>query len=150
MTIQDIHIRQADVEDLAAINEVIRASVMSWPLADRVKRLSINVLVYDQMDASHYQFHVAENEQGLVAVAAWDPDHPDSLFHGLYVAPAYQHRGLGKRLIDTVISEVKSLDRDTLVVKAESVSARYFLKQGFEHIESNDPNHYPYLYRKNF
>ena len=123
---------------------------MSWPLAERVKRLSLNVLLYDEIDVSHYQFIVIENSQGITAIAAWDPDHEDSLFHGLYVLPEYQSAGLGKLLIEAVTSEVKALGRDSLVVKAESVSANYFVKLGFEHIETSAPNDYPYLYRKYF
>ena len=144
----EIIIRTADSGDLNAMNEVIKASIMSWPLADRVKRLSLKVLLYDETDLKHYQFIVAETDQQIVAIAAWDPDHPDSLFHGLYVSPDFQSQGLGQRLIASVISAVKALGRKTLVVKAESVSANYFIKQGFHAIPVTDHNDYPYLFCK--
>jgi N-acetylglutamate synthase-like GNAT family acetyltransferase len=144
----EFHIRQATSSDLPEINEVIRASVMSWPLAERVKRLSLNVLTYDQTDYEHYQFIVAEHQAEIVAVAAWDPDHEDSLFHGLYVSPDLHARGIGRQLINEVIKRVRALGRNKLVVKAESVSANYFVKQGFEAIPVLAPNDYPYLFQK--
>ena len=144
----NFHIRQATISDLPMINKVIRESVMSWPLAERVKRLSLNVLSYDQTDFAHYQFLVAESESSIVAVAAWDPDHPDSLFHGLYVSPDSHAMGIGRQLISEVITRVKALGKTKLVVKAESVSANYFIKQGFEAVPVTAANDYPYLFQK--
>ena len=102
-------LRPATPADLPAVNGVIERAVMTWKLAERVKRLSLPSYRYHAHDLVHLQLVVAEDmDQALVGVAAWEAanprDLPDGqsglLLHGLYVDPAHQHRGIGSLLLD--------------------------------------------------
>ena len=143
----NITYRAATRCDLADINLVIEQAVMGWPLADRLKRLSLKVLVYDATDLQHYSGFVAICNNDIIAVTMWDPDHQHSLLHGLYVNPQYQSQGIGRRLLDRAADEVRRAGNDHLPIKAERVSRSYFERMGLECVKSTDETQYPYLYR---
>ena len=148
MTQQSYDIKPARLKDLQAINNVIAAAVMSWPLADRVKRLSVNVLAYDETDFNHYDMHVAVINNDIVGVIAWDPSHPDNLLHGIYITPSAQSHGLGQQLLLHVFNLARGLGKESVVIKAERISCSYFEHLGLEKVTSERLNNYPYLYRK--
>ena len=56
--------------DLELINQVIDDAVMSWPLSERNKRLSVPVLRYDQQDFRQYRFLLYKDAGRDVGVAA--------------------------------------------------------------------------------
>ena len=95
--------------DLELINQVINGAVMSWPLSERNKRLSVSVLSYDQQDFRQYRFLLYKDASRVVGVAAWDAENMvvtangcGHLLHGLYIAPSYQGRGYGRCLMEEV------------------------------------------------
>jgi N-acetylglutamate synthase-like GNAT family acetyltransferase len=148
MTEQSYDIKPARANDLQAINVVIENAVMGWPLAERVKRLSVNVLIYDVTDFSHYNMYVAYKNHEIVGVVAWDPQHPDNLLHGIYITPAEQQNGLGKQLLSFIFTLAKELAKTSVIIKAERISCAYFEHLGLEKVTSERLNNYPYLYRK--
>ena len=142
-----ISVRYATPDDLNAINCVIDAAVMAWPLAQRVKRLSLSALRYDAQDYEHFEMFVALKDNEIVGVAVWDPVDESGLFHGLYVEPKSQRAGVGKRLMQRVLDRASYLGHESVLVRAERVSAGYFERQRFERVIVSE-SEYPYQYRR--
>jgi len=142
MSSPTLHIRLAKKDDLAHVNHVIEAAIMTWNLPERVKRLSLPSYRYTDLDFKHIDMAVAEkDEHNIVGVAAWeeaDPkDIPDGqtamLLHGIYVAPRYHHQGIGQQLFEYVETSLQS-QYDGLLVKAQEEADGFFLIQGMQRI----------------
>jgi len=135
-----LHTRLASREDLPALNEVIEAAVLAWPLAERVKRLSLPALRYGEFDLDDYTMELVESEHRVVAVAAWCESAdggglgPHILLHGLYVHPTAQGRGIGSALVRRSLQLARNRALAGLLVKAERVSAGFFEGLGFERL----------------
>ena len=158
MMATEIALRQADTKDLAAINEIIDAAIMTWDLPERVKRLSLPSYHYKQHDLETLEMIVAEKDgQHIVGVAAWEPantkDVPQgqrALFlHGIYVAPEQYRQGIGSRLLQA--AELTALGKGYagLLVKAHADAAGFFLAHGMQPLEiENEKRDYPHRYWK--
>lgn len=139
-----MHIRQAGAQDLGAINEVIRAAVMSWDLPERVKRLSMDSYCYHELDLRHFHFLVAESGEQLLGIAAIDDDiisinEQSSLtLHGLYVRPDYHRRGIGAQLFAASEDYAKRAGTQGLLVKAQKDAVNFFEKQGMQKLTVHD------------
>jgi len=159
--------------DLDCINNVVAAAVMSWPMPERIKRLSVPVLSYDSEDFKHYRFVVyrqggeikggevkggevkgGEVKGGEVkGVAAWNPEAPlvtelgtGRLLHGLYISPDCQGRGYGRDLMAAVLSEAMTLGAEGLVIKAERPSIGFFEHCGLQPLSATGATDYPYQF----
>lgn len=137
-------IRPATSDDLTRINCVVDDALRSWVLPERVLRLAPPSFYYDASDLAHMALHVLDLGDGMVpAVVAWEigdsPALPNNksalLLHGLYVAVAYQRRGIGTELLDRVFEEAKTHAVDGIAVRAWRESAGFFLTRNFEPIE---------------
>ena len=148
MSNNHINYRQAQLQDLDAINLVVENAVMNWPLAERVKRLSLNVLTYDATDFQYFTGYVAVSNDMILGFALWDANSPAALLHGLYVKPKMQSKGIGTQLMDLVIGAAKEHGKSSILVRAERVSCHYFERQGLNKIKDTSDNPYPYLYCK--
>lgn len=136
-----IRLRAAKPADLDNINNVIEAAIMTWNLAERVKRLSLPSYRYTLLDFEHLEFIVAEDgQQNIIAVAAYEPaetkDTPEQqsglLLHGLYVHPAEKNHGLGTQLFKAVENIAKEKSFDGLLVKAQKDAVGFFKKSGMQ------------------
>ncbi|TNF86041.1 MAG: GNAT family N-acetyltransferase [Gammaproteobacteria bacterium] len=129
---QNTNTRSLGVRDLDAINDVITDAVLAWSLPERVKRLSLPLLRYDEVDLEHfaaigaYALDRKVRPVGLFGVAVWDRE----TLHGLYVRPEAQRRGVGRHLLRSVAAHARQAGVSRLLVKAERVSADYFRQQG--------------------
>ncbi len=149
-------LRQADADDLEAVNNLIEAAVMGWALPERVKRLSLASYRYDQHDLSFLELAVAERPgPGLIGVAAWEPadpaDVPEAraalLLHGLYVRPAQQGAGIGTCLFDAAEQAAIRRGLDGVLVKAQADAAGFFRRLGLEPVPVLDPERdYPHRF----
>jgi hypothetical protein len=73
-------LRPAHAADLPALNGVIERAIATWPLPERVKRLTLPSYRYQPHDLDHLHLVVAEDAGGTaVGVAAWEPAHPRDL-----------------------------------------------------------------------
>ncbi|MEQ8860483.1 MAG: GNAT family N-acetyltransferase [Pseudomonadales bacterium] len=149
-------VRPAEATELAMINDIVSAAVLSWPMAERLKRIALNVLSYDAVDLREFEVLVAEIGGQPAAVAAWDAATAvdavggarGALLHGLYVRPQAQRAGLGSLLQRRVAERAAALGYHGLVVKAERVSVGYFERSGYARLDQGNPFgiDYPYLF----
>jgi N-acetylglutamate synthase-like GNAT family acetyltransferase len=141
----NINIRPANVDDLIALNRVVEAAVMSWYLPERVKRLALPSYRYNEMDLNYYSLAVIEEDEKIVAIAAWDREaHPGKqgskglLLHGIYVHPGHQRRGIGSRLFTEAENAARDLELDGVLVKAQNDAVEFFLAQGMQKLQAED------------
>lgn len=151
-----VQVRPAGTDDLGALNGVIERAVMTWKMAERVKRLSLPSYRYHAHDLDHLHVVVAEDAaHAIVGVAAWEGtaarDVPDDgrglLLHGLYVEPDRQHQGIGSRLLDAAVSAAREGGFDGLLVKAQADANEFFAAHGLQRLPVVDPvRDYPHRY----
>jgi GNAT superfamily N-acetyltransferase len=146
-------IKVASTADLPQINQVVEQAVMAWPLSERLRRLSLPLLIYTEIDYQYYQFLVKRDNTNIVAIAAWDPHtllataHGNAvLFHGLYVAPDSQGQGMGWQLVQAVADRARELPVDGLLIKAERVAVSYFEQRGLLAVAAAGRQDYPYQF----
>jgi len=137
-----IQLREASTHDLDAINKVIEIAVMGWDLPERVKRLSLPSYHYNEFDLQHLHMLIAEMNNTIVAVAAWeqaaDKDTPQGqtalLLHGLYVDPQWHRHGIGCRLFKAIEQASQAQGLDGLLVKAQKEAEPFFLAMGMQRL----------------
>jgi N-acetylglutamate synthase-like GNAT family acetyltransferase len=138
--------------DLPSINAAVEGAVMTWPLPERVKRLVLPIYRYSEADRRHLDFAVARAGAGnhVLGVAAWEPADPRDcpagrrglLLHGLYVSPAQQRRGIGKRLLQCALGASAAAGFDGLLVRAQRNAEGWFEQKGFERLPVGDARDY--------
>lgn len=148
-----ISANEADAGELHAVNRVVSDSIVSWGLPERVRRLALPSLSYNETDLQHMTIILLTNsEQKGIAIAAWEEasrsEIPENcrgaLIHGLYVVPEYQQRGLGTRLIELVAKRMAGLNNDGMAVRAWRDSLAFFRSRGFEPMHSETaPDTFP-------
>jgi len=139
-------IREAGAKDLDETNRVVEAAFMTWDLPERVKRLSLPSYRYNEADLHHLHLVVAEVDDKLVGVAAWEPaeaqDCPPGrsglLLHGLYVLPKHMRRGTGRALVREAEAAARQEGFDGLLVKAQSEAIGFFERAGFQALPVED------------
>lgn len=142
--------------ELPAVNAVIEAAVLGWQLPERVKRLVLPSYRYDAADLQHLQINALSTPaQQIVAVAAWEAadlrDTPAQqtglLLHGLYVHPAWQRQGLGKRLLQAAQQATLAGGYAGLLVKAQADAESFFAVCGLQKLPVEDSTrHYASRY----
>ena len=141
----DVLLRTDDRKDLDKINQVVEAAVMTWNLPERVKRLAMPSYRYNDHDLEHYEIVVAESENRIIGIAAWDTT-PHSgpeqtqvlLLHGIYVLPEQQHQGIGRELLAAVEMAARTRNIDGVLVKAQKDAEGFFKAQGLEKVSVQD------------
>jgi predicted N-acetyltransferase YhbS len=139
-------IRPAGKDDLDAINRIIEAAIMTWDLADRVKRLTIPTYKYNELDLQHLEIVVAERQGRILGVAAWEQantiDAPKNktalLLHGVYVDPEHHRQGIGHLLFAAAEQAVSKRQLDGLLVKAQKGSEPFYIAQGMSKLAVED------------
>jgi predicted N-acetyltransferase YhbS len=139
-------IRPASKTDLDAINRIIEAAIMTWDLAERVKRLTLPTYKYNEMDLQHLEIVVAEQSGTIVGVAAWEQansiDAPKGktalLLHGVYVDPEHHRQGIGSLLFSAAEQAVSKRRLDGLLVKAQKGSEPFYIAQGMRKLAVED------------
>ncbi len=134
-------LRPAASRDIDALNRVIERAVMSWPLPERVKWLSLPSYLYQSIDLDHLTIIVAEDMAGaILGVAAWEAANPRDLpagktgllLHGLYVDPDHWHRGIGSCLLVRAKEAVRQSNCGGLLVKAQAQAGGFFQAREME------------------
>lgn len=155
-------IRPALVSDIPTIQHI---ASLTWPVAyasilsPRQMSYMLNKMysqqeLAKQMTADGHQFFIAEQNGGTVGFAgisavdykfpaAFDislPKRQPWKLHKLYVLPSIQKSGAGKALMQTVLDAVQLNSGNFLVlnVNRNNPAYQYYLKNGFEVLESGD------------
>ena len=149
-----VKLRSGTVADLPAVNAIIDAAVMTWDLPERVKRLALPGYRYNTQDLDFLELIVAVDSDGHArGVAGLEPagaaeapggSHP-LLLHGIYVAPAWQRHGIGRRLLQASANAARRHGFDSLLVRAQAGAEAFFTRQGFASIPTTNPERdYPH------
>ena len=149
-------IRAATTSDLGALNDVIQRAIMNWQIPERVKRLSLPTLQYDELDLQHFVILVAETDDQVTAIAALDTAPQDIgqetralLLHGIYVDPAHQRQGIGRSLLSAMEEVAVQKDAGALLVKAQKDAEDFYRSMGLQKLEDDKAgNGYAYRYWK--
>ena len=142
--------RKGTAADLPTINRIVSSAVMNWPMAERVKRLSVPVLCYDATDLTQFDVIVCERLDHPIGVALFDLRHDQdaALLHGLYVLPIIRNQGVGTALMAAVFDAVRERGIGGAWVRSERVSTQFFAQAQLEHVSPRGPNDYPHLFFK--
>ncbi len=149
MNAASLHLRAATLTDLDAVNRIIEAAVMTWPLSDRVKRLSLPTYKYNELDLKHLNLMVIENrEKNILGIAAWQPadirytpkNTSALLLHGIYVDPKYHRKGIGSLLFMAAEKAAKDHYLDGLLVKAKVGSELFYQALGMQKLDVENEN----------
>lgn len=146
---------RSDLDRLNAVNRVIEEAVETWGVADRVRRLALPTLLYDEVDLRHMRFLLLDDSEGeAVAFATWE-DFGETgeahstrhlRLHGLYVLPHWQRRGLGSSLLEFVCLRAGMQGIDGILVRAWREAEAFFRRHGFETcVEPQSPESYSWL-----
>lgn len=145
MSTQTLKIRSANKDDLSTINQIIEMAVMTWQLPERVKRLALPSYRYNELDLTHYAIVVAEANNRIIGVAAWDTGLHQGpanklglLLHGIYVHPEYQRQGIGTELFNAAEDAGRAKEMDGLLVKAQIDAEGFYQSQGLVKLETED------------
>lgn len=146
----DLIIRDASTDDISVIGFIAQ---QVWPVAYK-QILSTDQLDYmlqlfyspdslrEQMVVKGHHFLLAELEEEAVGFASFSDTETEGVFklHKLYILPGYQHKGIGKALIDAVFDEVKSRNgkRIQLNVNRNNTARYFYEKIGFIIIVEED------------
>ncbi len=150
-----MRLRSATAADLPAINRVVERAIDTWPVPARVKRISLPVYCYRSADFEYQDLVVAEDDDAIVGIAAWEDAAPGDLphgyrglsLHGIYVDPAAQRRGVGTALLEAARRAAARRGLDGVLVKAQPSAIPFFEARGLERLANTHPQRdYPHRY----
>ena len=132
--------------DLQRVNVVVEASLDSWNLPSRVKRLALPSLLFSELDLEQMSVVLLEGEAGDLAVATWGmasgrdaAAHTRAvLLHGLYVVPGAQRRGFGSALLELASHWMLARGFDGIIARVWRESEAFFYKSGFTSLPRSD------------
>lgn len=148
----DLIIREASTDEISVIGFIAQ---QVWPVAYR-QILSSNQLDYmlqlfyspdslrEQMVVKGHHFLLAELEEEAVGFASFSDTESEGVYkiHKLYVLPGYQHKGIGKALIDAIATEVRTNQGTALRlnVNRNNTATLFYDKNGFSVVGQEDIN----------
>ncbi len=96
----------------------------------------------DQMDEGH-QFLILNEDNSPVGFAGFQPDYPEQgtcKLHKIYLLPETQGKGLGKMLLNEVVSRAKSAHQNSLLLNVNRYNKAFdfYKSYGFEIKEEID------------
>lgn len=147
-------VRPARAEEIEAVQGLIEAAMASWGSTPRLLRLSAPLYRIDAAALAEGGVWVAEDARyGLLGVAmaapAAVPFPQGRVFdlQGLFVAPACQGQGVGRRLVAAVAEEAVARGYAGLLVKAHARACGFFERLGCARLPVGDARRdYPHRY----
>jgi N-acetylglutamate synthase-like GNAT family acetyltransferase len=153
-----IRLRDADPSDLCSINSLIASAIGTWRLAARVKRISLPLYRYLEVDLQEMQIVVAQSgDDAILGIAALEQADagamfgglPTAVLHGIYVAPNLHRNGVGSRLLEKIETLARSRGIAVLLVKARPEAISFFNARGFGKLTTRDDRgDYPHQFHK--
>ena len=137
-----MRIREAELGDAAAMarvsvdsyhaahrDQIPEASLMQYTYEESERNWARAIRELSEADERQEYIYVAENEEGLIiGVAMGGPErshHPlyTGEIHFLYLLPAYQRRGIGRRLSISVVERLVEQGMGSLLIRVLKVNA---------------------------
>lgn len=134
-----VAIRPAQRSDLDAINGVVEAAVMSWPLPGKQKRRALPDFHFHPIDLDQSILLVAVgSHRHILGVAACDPANSACapagqlalVLDGLYVHPEHEHHDIASHLLDEAMALARRHGREGLLVKTHGEGGALLHAQG--------------------
>ena len=136
-----LHIRAADVNDIATIREIAN---ITWPVAygSYISKAQLDYMLdmmysdnslLEQMNKGH-QFYIAEQHNNPIGFASVSKEEEKSCkLNKLYVLPTEQKTGAGKALLHTAINYATSHAASCLYlqVNKQNNAQHFYSKHGF-------------------
>jgi diamine N-acetyltransferase len=136
-----LHIRAADVNDIATIREIAN---ITWPVAygSYISKAQLDYMLdmmysdsslLEQINKGH-QFYIAEQESTPIGFASVSKEEDNSCkLNKLYVLPTSQKTGAGKALLHTAINYATSHAASCLYlqVNKQNNAQHFYRKHGF-------------------
>ena len=136
-----LHIRAADVNDIATIREI---AAITWPVAygSYISKEQLDYMLdmmysstslLDQMNKGH-QFYIAEQHSIPIGFASVSKEEDNSCkLNKLYVLPTAQKTGAGKALLQKTINYATSHSSSCLFlqVNKQNNAQEFYRKHGF-------------------
>lgn len=150
-----MRLRPATPADLPAVNHIVERAIDTWPVPDRVKRISLPLYCYRSADLEFQDLVVADDGGTLRGIAAWEDATPGDLphgyrgllLHGIYVDPAAQRRGIGSDLLEAARRAAARRGLDGVLVKAQPAAIPFFEARGLERLAMTQPQRdYPHRF----
>ena len=150
-----MRLRPATPADLPAINRIVERAIDTWPVPERVQRISLPLYLYRGTDFEYQDLVVAEDDANVVGMAAWEDATPGDLphgyrgllLHGLYVDPAAQRRGVGSALLAAARRAAARRYLDGVLVKAQPTAIPFFEACGLDRLATTQPQRdYPHRF----
>lgn len=107
--------------DRQAILAILEATALFTP--DQIDAAMRQVDLSLEATGADYTVHVAEENGRVCGYTSYGPTTESESVFDLYwiaVDPAHQHRGIGKRLLESVENDVRAQQGDTLVIETSS------------------------------
>ena len=143
-----VQIRKASLNDISHVQAIAYAT---WPVAygKLLREDELNYMLEEIYSTSSLAQQIHNNHQFLLAVVDDNPIGFGSFsnengttykLQKLYVLPTVQKSGVGKMILQTIISTVKSLGGEvlTLNVKRDNVARLFYERHGFVVVEEVD------------
>jgi amino-acid N-acetyltransferase len=124
-------IRRAMKKDIRSILNLTKPSVASEELAKRT-RSSI-----EKQLADYYIFEIDKNPVACVALHSY-PEHNKAELGFLYVSPAHENQGIGRKLIQFIENKARELGFDQLITLSTQAFTYFQSKGGFVEGTPND------------
>ena len=133
------------------INQIMQEAVSRWQLTDRLLRLTLPLLRYQDEDFKTMSISMVSENKEPLGFVSWHHVQttrhsiPDSLsLHGLYIRPEAQARGFGKQLLFYAENHARAVGASRLELKAWRDAESYFRNLGFAAKDSiEQEKHYP-------
>jgi N-acetylglutamate synthase-like GNAT family acetyltransferase len=122
-------LRKAVVEDLNSINRVIELCLANRPVSDRIKKITLPLLLYEPIDFNYMT--VCVTGEPVIGVMGLQKIDEGMLLHSIYVDPYKSNKGVGSELFRQAYQLAKMNNQSRLIVKAFFESRDFFKKLGF-------------------
>lgn len=146
-----MEIRFASLKD---IPEIIKVARKTWPVSYKtiISDQQINymldlfyspVSLLNEMEILEHKFLLIQDDNNNIkafAAFSYMPPVRGARLHKLYVLPEWHHKGLGKKLISTIIDLLKRENYTFLELNVNKNNSAlvFYLKNGFEVVREED------------
>ena len=153
--LEKLTVRRFTDQDAEAVSELIRTTLKEsnakdYPEAVIAELLERHTPDYVKNRASQTHFYVAENKAGIIGCGAigpyWGKEDESALFT-IFILPAYQGKGIGKAIVETLEKDEYALRAKRIEVAASITALEFYRKMGYGFKDGHSEPDEELLYR---